>query len=126
MVWGCFLYDKKGPLHIFEAETSQQKKQAEREIELLNEQLEPQYHAEWELNMQMSRPGLRGKGGRKPEWKWNRKNGKLVRNSTKGGIDWWRYQQVRSKLFARTLTNSFSFLSRRSLLLASSLSRKNA
>jgi hypothetical protein len=126
MVWGCFSYDMKGPLHIFKPETSQQKKQAEQEIELLNEQLEPQYRAEWELNMQMSRLGLRGKGGRKPEWKWNRKNGKLVRNSTKGGIDWWRYQQVRSKLFARTLTNSFSFLSRRSLLLTSSPSRKNA
>jgi hypothetical protein len=40
MVWGCFTYDKKGPLHIFELETSQQK-QAEREIELLNQELEP-------------------------------------------------------------------------------------
>jgi transposase len=63
MVWGCFTYDKKGPLHIFEPETSQQKKQAEREINLLNEQLEPQYRAEWEVNMQMSRLGLRGISG---------------------------------------------------------------
>jgi transposase len=103
MVWGCFSYDKKGPIHIFEPETSQQKKQAEQEIELLNKQLEPQYRAEWELNMQMSRLGLRGKGGRKPEWVWNQKNGKLARNSMKGGIDWWRYQQVSCLSYSRGL-----------------------
>jgi hypothetical protein len=34
---------------------------------------------------------LNTKLGRKPEWRWNKTNGKLVRES-KGGIDWYRYQ----------------------------------
>jgi transposase len=86
MVWGCFTYDKKGPLHIFTPETAQQKKLAEQQIALLNEKLEPQYQQEWELNMKMNRLGLRSVGGRKPQWRWNKANGKLVREG-KGGID---------------------------------------
>ncbi|KAK2471400.1 hypothetical protein H9L39_17631 [Fusarium oxysporum f. sp. albedinis] len=41
----------------------------------------------------MRKVGLRNLPGKKPEWKWNEKNGKLVRKEGKGGIDWWRYQQ---------------------------------
>jgi transposase len=96
MVWGCFTYDKKGPLHVFEPETSQQRKLAEQEIEALNKQLEPLCKQEWEVNMQMSRLHLRGVSGRKPQWKWTEKNGKLVRKGN-GGIDWWRYQKVSSE-----------------------------
>jgi transposase len=95
MVWACFSYDKKGPIHIWEPETSQQKKQAEIEIEALNQELEPIRRAEWEMNTTMNRLHLRGIGGRKPTWKWNEKNGKCIQNAKKGGIDWWRYQKVR-------------------------------
>jgi hypothetical protein len=69
MVWGCFTYDKKGPLHFFEPESQHQKKLAEQQIERLNEQLEPIYKQEWEVNMRMTRLALRAIGGRKPEWK---------------------------------------------------------
>ena len=31
--------------------------------------------------------------GKKPVWKWNKKNGKLVRDSS-GGIDWYRYGKL--------------------------------
>lgn len=96
MVWDCFTYDKKGPLHIFKPETNHQKKWAEREIAALNEMLEPQCQHEWEISMQMSRLGLHGRSGWKPEWKFTERTGKLVRKS-KGGIDWWRYQTVSSK-----------------------------
>jgi transposase len=48
--------------------------------------------AEWELNSGFSRLGLRNKRGKKPQWAWNKKSGKLVRDDQKGGIDWWRYQ----------------------------------
>jgi transposase len=41
LVWGCFKYDKKGPLHIFEPETAYQHKQSEVEIAALNAELEP-------------------------------------------------------------------------------------
>jgi hypothetical protein len=44
----------------------------------------------WELKKGMERLGLRAKPGKKPQWRWNEKNGKLARG--KGlGIDWWHY-----------------------------------
>jgi transposase len=95
MVWGAFSYDKKGPLHIWAPETAQDKKRAEQEITLLNQQLEPIRQAEWELNTSMARLKLRnGRApGRAPIWKWNKKNGLLSRDS-KGGVDWYRYYKV--------------------------------
>jgi hypothetical protein len=38
----------------------------------------------------MSRLGFRNKPGSKPEWKWDKKHGKLTRTDGKG-IDWWQY-----------------------------------
>jgi len=93
IVWGCFTYNKKGPLHIFEPESTQQRRQSEREIEALNEELEPIFREEWEINMRMNRLHLRGVPGRIPKWNWNEKNGKLSRRG-KGGVDWYRYQKV--------------------------------
>jgi hypothetical protein len=67
MVWACFSYDKKeGPIHIWEPETSQQKKQAGIEIEALNQELDPICRAEREMNTTMNRLHLRGIGERKP------------------------------------------------------------
>jgi hypothetical protein len=37
---------------------------------------------------------LRGIGGPKPKFKMNKENGAITREKGKGGIDWWRYQQV--------------------------------
>lgn len=51
--------------------------------------------AEWELNHRIERLRIRGNvPGPKPKWKMNAENGALVRTKGKGGIDWWRYQQV--------------------------------
>ena len=47
--------------------------------------------AQWELNTQMGRLGLRNRPGRKPIWKQNAENGKLTRGKGKG-IDWYCYQ----------------------------------
>lgn len=94
MFWGAFSYDRKGPCHIWKAESAGEKKQAEKEIERLNKALEPIKRQEWELSTGMRRLGLRNKPGKKPEWRWNKQNGKYVRESKKGGIDAWRYQKV--------------------------------
>ncbi|EOA86837.1 uncharacterized protein SETTUDRAFT_87293 [Exserohilum turcica Et28A] len=91
MFWGCFLYDKKGPCHIYQLETKAEREDAARRIEQLNAELEPLQREEWELSESMRRTGLRNKRGRKPQWRWTEKTGKLVRKSG-GGIDWWRYQ----------------------------------
>ena len=35
--------------------------------------------------------GLRGIPGKKPQWRFTKKNGKFVRDAKAGGIDWYRY-----------------------------------
>jgi hypothetical protein len=91
MFWGCFSYDRKGPCHCWLPETKAEKAQAEKDLEEWNKELEPILRDEWELNTSMGRLGLVTKRGRKAQWRWNKKNGKLVRDS-KGGVDWYRYQ----------------------------------
>ena len=91
MFWGCFSYDKKGPCHCWLPETKKEKEQSEKDIERMNEEFEPVFQREWELQTGIRRLSLAGIPGRKPQWKWNKKNGKLARGS-KGGIDWYRYQ----------------------------------
>lgn len=59
MVWGCFSYDKKGPIHIWAPETAQQKQHAAKEIEKINKELEPICKQEWELSTSMARMRLR-------------------------------------------------------------------
>ncbi|OJJ88929.1 uncharacterized protein ASPGLDRAFT_1500383 [Aspergillus glaucus CBS 516.65] len=59
MVWASFSCDKKGPIHIWSPETAQQKRQATKEIEKLNRELEPIYKQEWELSIGLSRMRLR-------------------------------------------------------------------
>ena len=90
MFWGCFSYDKKGPCHIRKPEIKTERATAQEEIHKLNEVLESILCQEWELNTYMSRLGLRNKPGSKPEWKWDKKHGKLTRTDGKG-IDWWQY-----------------------------------
>jgi len=92
MFWGSFSYDRKGPCHIYQKETNAERKAANKQIEKLNKELEPIKKAKWELNTAMRRMGLRNKEGKKPQWRWNKKNGKIIREGT-GGVDWVRYQK---------------------------------
>ena len=87
MFWGYFSYDKKEPCHIWKPETKTERATVQEEINKLNEKLEPILCQEWELNTHMSRLGLCNKSGSKPEWKWDKKHGKLTRIDGKG-IDW--------------------------------------
>jgi hypothetical protein len=92
MFWSYFSYDKKGPTHCWTLETVVDKKLAEKEIDEMNQELEPLLREEWELQNGMRRLVLRTLPGPKPEWKFNAKTGKLKRGS-KGGIDWYLYQK---------------------------------
>ena len=96
MFWGCFSYDSKGPCFIWEAdETPAEKAEAKKAIEQMNNEREPRLRCEWELTtaglnrMDLNRPGK--KPGKQPVWKFDRRHGKLERDS-RGGIDWWRYR----------------------------------
>ena len=93
MFWGCFSYDKKGPCHCWLPETTQEKRDAEKEIERLNDEIEPALRTAWEIETGIRRLNLRqNPSGRKPTWKFTAKTGKLGRGK-KGGIDWYRYQR---------------------------------
>ena len=93
MFWGAFSYDSKGPCHCWTPETSQERAAATKAIEKLNEELELVMKEQWELSNGMRRLNLRQLPGKKPEWKWKKETGKLMRGSGKG-VDWWRYQQT--------------------------------
>ena len=93
MFWGSFSYDKKGPCHIWLPESAQDKKIAEKELALINQRNEAACREEWELTTGLQRMKLRNPRGRKLQWKFTKKTGKLVRDG-KGGIDWYRYQKV--------------------------------
>jgi hypothetical protein len=61
-------------------------------MEEVNQGLEEECRLEWELATAMRRLNVKRKvGGVKLIWRWNEKNGKLVRKVSKGGIDWYRY-----------------------------------
>lgn len=90
MFWAAFSYDKKGPCHCWSPETAKEKKEATAIIDKMNEELEPLMREEWELSNGMRRLHLRQLPGPKPQWKWDKSHGKLMRGS-KGGIDWYRY-----------------------------------
>jgi len=46
MFWDSFLYDRKGPCHIYQKETNAERKAANKQIEKLNKELEPIKKAE--------------------------------------------------------------------------------
>jgi hypothetical protein len=92
MFWGCFSWDKKGPCHIWTKETAHERKEADKELIQLNEALESAFKMEWEISTAMRRMDLqRRPPGKKPQWRFIKKNGKLVREGKAGGIDWYRY-----------------------------------
>jgi hypothetical protein len=94
MFWGAFSYYIKGPCHIWKDETAAEKKAAKRDLEERNTLVEEANRRMWELETGMRRMGLRNKPGRKPQWRHTEKNGAFMRNKGKGGIDWYRYQEV--------------------------------
>ncbi len=104
MIWACFSYDKKGPIYIWKPETVRERKLAQEEIDEFNKAIETEKQEEWGLITGVRRLGLRSRPGKKPQWKFTEKTGKLIRKGN-GGIDWYRYNKeiVRGKLipFAR-------------------------
>jgi transposase len=94
MFWGCFTYDKKGPFHIWKAETAAQKKAAQAELDAKNAAIEAENREIWELETAMRRINItRNQGGRRPAWRHTKETGAYIRHKGKGGIDWYRYQK---------------------------------
>jgi hypothetical protein len=97
MFWGSFTYKEKGPCHIYSTENAVMKKQALKEVEELNETLEPLKRAEWEQAQEEKRRKMRRRPSRVAIWRWDKDHGKLSR-SERGGIDWYRYwKEIQTK-----------------------------
>jgi transposase len=94
MFWGCFSYDWKGPCHCWESETKAEKAEAKIKLDQMNQVIERVEKENWEMTNGMRRLSTRNLPGKKPQWKWDEEHGKMVRKEGKGGIDWWRYQNV--------------------------------
>jgi hypothetical protein len=48
MFWGCFMYKKKGPCHIWEAKTAQEKQARKEDLDARNALREPEDRKKWE------------------------------------------------------------------------------
>ena len=59
MFWGCFSYDRKGPCHIWKKETEAEKKAAKKDLQKINDAIEPELRQAWALTTGMSRLGLK-------------------------------------------------------------------
>jgi len=89
-----------------------EKKAAIKDLEARNAVIEETNRRMWEITSGVQRIGLRNKPGTKPKWKHTKENSAFVRTkSSKGGIDWYRYQEVilKKKLlpFAKRHTLSY-------------------
>jgi hypothetical protein len=64
----------------------------DKELAELNISLEEELKMNWELSSGVSCINLRRRPpGRRPQWRFNKANGKLIREGKAGGIDWFRY-----------------------------------
>jgi len=99
---GCFNWFEKGPCHVREKETKEEKKAASAELKIWNDANEARLKDEWELENGIRRLNIeRNLPGPKPTWKFTSKTGKLTRRKGRGGIDWFRYGKhiLKAKLF---------------------------
>ncbi len=95
MFLGCFSYDKKGPSHCWLPETTQGKRDIEKEMDRLNNEIKPTLRTTQEIN-RVRRLNIRQRPTatiRKPIQKFTAKTSKLGRRK-RGNIDQYRYQRL--------------------------------
>ena len=78
LCFGHVFHDKKGPCHCWTPETKREREETELKIQEMNEELEPIMHEQWEITNGIQRMVLQNLPGRKPQWRWNQKHGKLT------------------------------------------------
>lgn len=94
MFWGAFSWQEKGPCHIWKDETAKEKREATADLEVRNSLTEEAHKIAQGLETSIARLGLRNKPGKKPIEKYTDKTGAAVRKAGRGGVDWYRYQEV--------------------------------
>jgi len=66
MFWGSFSYDKKGPCHIWEKETAQQKRERKADLDAKNTLIEKANKQKWEKQQRKWLRDWTKAHGRKP------------------------------------------------------------
>jgi len=92
MFWGCFTYEKKGPCHIWEAETLQEKRIRKADLDTRNSAREEEDKRRWELKEKEKYDAFIRKHGRRPGgkraiWRHTKGNGAYVVKKGRGGIN---------------------------------------
>lgn len=96
MFWGCFIYDYKGPCHIYYPETPEQKAENEEKIKRLNdEEIEAEARAAFDLQEREKERAWDEKGKKWPSkrasWEVFWKNNQFKKGKSRGGVDNIRY-----------------------------------
>ena len=98
MFWGSFSYDKKGPCHVWEKETPEEKRDCKADLDTRNLLIEKANKQKWEKEQRKWLRDWKKAHGRAPRgvrkvWKHNEKTGAFVVKNRRGGINWYRYQK---------------------------------
>jgi hypothetical protein len=98
MFWGSFSYDKKGPCHVWEKESTQEKKDRKADLDARNKKCEAADKKRWKKQQKewleaWTKAHGRGPGGTRKTWKHNEETGAFVVKNGRGGINWYRYQK---------------------------------
>ena len=95
MWWSAFSYDKKGPFHIWEDETKEEKEACLKDLATRNAAKYENDKALWEIENRIRR--LQATSivpGRKPVFKHDESTRAYILREGKGGINWYWYQKV--------------------------------
>ena len=95
MWWSAFSYDKKGPFHIWEEETKEERGACARDLAERNAARYENDKVNWELENGIRR--LRATStmpSPKSVFKHDENTRAYVLKEGKGGINWYRYQKV--------------------------------
>lgn len=96
MFWGCFSYDKKGRSRCWLPETAHGKRDIEKEMDHLNNEIKPTLRTTQEIKTRVRRLNIRQRPTatiRKPIQKFTAKTSKLGRRK-RGNSDQYRYQRL--------------------------------
>ena len=93
MWWSAFSYDQKGPYHIWEKETKEQKATCKADIEGRNAAIYLVEKSKWETAY-LTKHRITRRSKPVPEFKHTPKTGLIEVKKGRGGINWYRYQEI--------------------------------
>ena len=92
MFWGAFSFNKKGPCHVWEKETAEEKRERKADLDARNSLIKKANKQKWEKEQRKwlrdwKKVHGRAPGGVRKVWKHNEKTGAFVMKNRRGGIN---------------------------------------